>query len=392
MTSRRPRPDLDAIRAIRDSAGNVLEIKRSAEAYAASIDVLRQSAYLPSEVVRRGLIEIDASIARAAVDWRSQMLGTADIAREAATISSQVCEAVAARQTFQSDAMAGLRSVGLDILLPIRETAQRITELRADLSDPYRRLGAELQRTHQSLIDAIRPAALAASFDWGVRWKDLDERQREAATALQRDGWLLIPSWPVTLGQRLVAMRQREGKRALDSAVCAIYSQHRAASLRRMISEWMEFDEFRERRPIIREALALHREGRYKASIPTLLPHVEGVLVDVFAPGAGVVKIPKLYRDSIDEAHSHALLVEGFIAALEVVYGFEPFATTSPRRRKLHRHAILHGRSIKYASEANSLKVFMILDLVAWEARAKRRTAANGGVAEVPGTADRAHV
>ena len=131
------------------------------------------------------------------------------------------------------------------------------------------------------LADGPQSAALAASREWGQRAREWDARQRRIAAELRRDGWWIAPSWPVLLPARLVEIRRANGKRALNRAICEIYVRNRHREIRRMVASWMGDPAFNSRGPIIRDALADHVMGRYRVSIPTLLPLTEGIAVEV---------------------------------------------------------------------------------------------------------------
>jgi hypothetical protein len=321
---------------------------------------------------RAGLFAIDRSIVEAATGWRASLIDAPHLGQAVNAVGGSVAAAIAARQTFLSDGLEALRQAGWDTRLGITGGAEYLDQLRSQLGESYRIFARHAEITHEVLLGALRPAAAAATLDWGRRWREFDNRQRHFATELQRDGWMVLPDWPVNRSGRLVALRRREGKVALNRAICGLYNANDHRALRRMVEAWNDEPAFRSRRPIIREALKLHREGRFKASIPMLLPHVEGVLADVFAPGTQQVNAATLYKEGVDADRLQGLLVEGLVQTLELVYGYLPFAAFRPRSRRLHRHAIAHGRALNYGSEVNSLKVFLLLDHVAAEVRSKR--------------------
>jgi len=334
-----------------------------------------------ADLTERLTRDFDAAIAEAGHGWRNQLLQAAEVGVVARMVGAAVGEAVAARQTLLSEAFAGLRASGIQVTLPIRDTAAHLVALQSQLGPAYQEQLTRASETNRALFQAFRGVSRAAARDWATRWRALSERQRADAQGLQADGWPLIPDWPVSTPSRLVALRRREGKRALDRAICDLYRANRHRALRGQVDAWKALPGFRERKSVIAEALALHREGRYKSSIPTLLPHIEGILVDVFAPGSGLVKVPDLYRQNLAPERAQSLLTEGLIASLEAVYGFTPFATTKPRGQRLHRHAILHGRVVRYATEANSLRVFFMLDLIASDVRARASESTQPGLA-----------
>lgn len=337
---------------------------------------IAESGLRASEMVRAayppGMLAFDRSITEAADLWRRRLIGAEDFAKSAGSIGASVSEAVAARQTLMSSSMTSLRLAGLETRLEITGVAEQLARLTREIGEPYRIFARQLELTNKILADGLRSAAVTAAIEWGQRYRELNERQRQLHAELRSDGWPVAPSWPMSRPARLVALRRAEGKRALDRAVCVIYSANDYRELRMVVDSCMDEPSFKSRRAIIREALDLHIAGRYRSSIPTLLPHVEGIAVDVFAPGSRTSDPRKLYEAGGDPDGVERLLAEGLVAVFDLLYVWTSFATVSPRTRRLNRHLILHGRTVSYGSEANSLKVFLALDLLASEARAKR--------------------
>jgi hypothetical protein len=320
-----------------------------------------------------GLLSIDRSIREAVNAWQGQLLRAKDLNIATNAVSRSVAEALASRQTHMSDTVRTLATAGVVLKPGILSTGRALQELSAALESPFKEIARQTRATHLALVDALRPAALAAVSDWADTARLLSGRSRAALAALRRDGWWVAPSWDVTTSPRLVALRQEEGKRALDREICSMYREGNCRALREMVGSWDDEPAFRVRRAIIREALKLHRERRYKASIPMLLPLVEGIAVDVFAPGVSGKSPKNVYRDGVDPAELDQMFGEALLFTLGVLYESVPFATLNPRARTWNRHVVLHGRSINYASEANSLRVFLTLEQLAYQIRAKRR-------------------
>lgn len=344
------------------------------EALASGITPVLRNAEL-AEAIRAshaaGIGALEQSIAEATSGWRKALLEAAEVRLAVPPISSAIAEALAARQTYLSDSMAALRQASIQTILPLTGTAGVLAELQRSLQGPFQQIAEQAQLTNRLIYDALRPAAQAASYQWGLQARLRDELQRGYAEELQDSGWMLAPSWPMHLGYELVQIRWTKGKRALDRAVCSMYSENGHKLLRGTVESWMDVPAFRARRALLREGVKLHREGRWRPSIALVLPHVEGIAVEVFHPGAERVKHLELYRTGVDPDRLDGLIAEGLLAILDVLYGWVSFRSVKLRSRELRRHPILHGRTIAFGSEPNSLRVFLALDLLAAEARAK---------------------
>ena len=89
------------------------------------------------------------------------------------------------------------------------------------------------------------------------------------------------------------------------------------------------------------------------------MPSIEGVVADAFGLGrqtriaAGLGALIDVV-DGLDAiAHDVA------IGRLTYLYGPVDFPATSVLSPRLNRHLILHGRTVRYGREANSLKVLL---------------------------------
>jgi hypothetical protein len=102
-----------------------------------------------------------------------------------------------------------------------------------------------------------------------------------------------------------------------------------------------------------------------------LLPLVEGIAREEF-PTPAKKNVPKAVRTVLEGAELDEIETAATLAALEALYQNYSPDLTPPRTRKLNRHSILHGHALSYGAEANSLRVFGILDLLHSQALAKR--------------------
>lgn len=283
--------------------------------------------------------------------WRSQLLrGHEEAIRSVAgSMSSVIADnnlaALAARAVPPSVVGEGLQRA-------IRElTATYTTGLGAQLRD--------------SVIKSIRPVALAASAAMMERLKASTEIERDYEDALRRMGWWLPPSvsmqffWEVG---RLADERERVRLR------WAMADYAKSREFGRTVEGWMDLDVFKDRRRFIRDGLRDHRKGRYRVSIPTLLPHIEGIAIAAFDPTStgGPRHLITTASNIYDPVMGQAM-----VEAVGVLWENRAFDAFSPRA--LNRHFILHGRSTGYATEENSVKVLFALDLLASVIEESRR-------------------
>jgi hypothetical protein len=244
-------------------------------------------------------------------------------------------------------------------------------------------LSAALKKLSESSVVGI---ATKRHFDrWIVDFKphlkdlfDLVERlarEREdiaegSAAFVERYGWPLPLALPPSALQQIIALTGRT-KPEVRKALVSVFAPKTQAFLYSR-DALMESEPFQSRkRPIEQAVRALRRKDHY-AAICTMLPLIEGVLIDVafgghFA-GKGAVKkaLDKLAPPgSVEETWAlqmiEALLLSG-AGGVALFSNFDRKDYGVPgERRQLNRHAILHGSARRYGSQENGLKLFLLL-------------------------------
>lgn len=142
---------------------------------------------------------------------------------------------------------------------------------------------------------------------------------------------------------------------------------------------------FRERARLVDRAGEHHLEGRYDASVPLLLAHIEGIVIDVTE---GKKYFTKRQSQKADVVNPQDLAgIEACMAALQGAYSEDVPVTQA--RGTLSRHGILHGRELAYDTRINSAKTWSVMDAVVhWavphshalaDARRTARETANSG-------------
>lgn len=225
--------------------------------------------------------------------------------------------------------------------------------------------------SNSRILSIVTDATRVSLTEWVTRLSHHFERQADAR--VRRHGWWTLPSWSdqelTNFGESAHTMTKRQFRRH----VCDYYRRNRMRALRRMVDGWMDLRSYRDRRGILREAIASHGDRRFRVAIPALLPVVEGVASEEFPLPRRKTSVPTAVRALLDEAELEEIETAATLTALEALYeGFERGVT--PRRSgAVRRHPILHGYSIRYGGEANSLHVFFVLDLLHAQAITRRR-------------------
>lgn len=230
------------------------------------------------------------------------------------------------------------------------------------------------ERAVRDVAPAVGRGLLAVSQVAAVTYAEhLNAQYRRSGQILRDRGWWALASWSDEQLERYAGLASSQPATSLNRALCEDYRDHGGRELRRMVERWWDAPALKVRRPIILDAVQDHLAGRYRVSIPTLLPSIEGSVADTFALGrrTSVTTGLESMTDIVDGLDAIALDVA--IGSLTFLYGTVDFPSTSPLSPRLNRHLILHGRTVRYGSEANSLKVLLHLDELHTQITTKRQ-------------------
>lgn len=213
---------------------------------------------------------------------------------------------------------------------------------------------------------------------------EAQEASQLLSDPITKAGFWIPPSAPVGLITQLKSLTEdgTATPESIRAAIVLYYENDDFYALKEMVSDWSNNPYFRKRMHIINDAVTVHMAGQYTLSIPALLPLVEGILTSMIGPrrfpGTGRWvgdAIENMLDAFLSEVRKDAVLayVTGY-----ALYGEIPPAYRTPEkypiwledkglegRQSLQRHAILHGLQFDYHSKENSLRAFLILDVLA---------------------------
>ncbi|MFO3788123.1 hypothetical protein ACKOKD_05155 [Bacillus mojavensis] len=132
-----------------------------------------------------------------------------------------------------------------------------------------------------------------------------------------------------------------------------------------MLMHWESRAVLQKRLPIIRNAIKAHKQQMYFASIPTLLPQLEGLVADCFQHKGSMnsVKMKKylecflIEKVTQDSYTFKDILYDYYIQNILVRFEHGKDITSD-----ISRHAILHGGDVNYGKQINSLKLILLFD------------------------------
>ena len=154
------------------------------------------------------------------------------------------------------------------------------------------------------------------------------------------------------------------------------------AELHRFVNSWEDNPIFAPRMRFIKDALDAHIGGKFTLSVPVLLAQAEGIASDILDTPAG--DPTRLLKEVINEDQGNSLSVVSRDIFLRFVISPAGFGSTKSSRQdfttanysnwlrskgvsedqSLNRHGILHGVHLNYASKENSIRAFLLLDML----------------------------
>ncbi len=163
---------------------------------------------------------------------------------------------------------------------------------------------------------------------------------------------------------RIVEEYERDGLDHVKGMIeSAMVKWHDKLYLKQMFRGWAKSSLLQPRLHILKAAMEAHFRGEYVLAIPALLSQIEGVVVS----GLGISGRMnyKKFESLINSLLHEPIAIKGKNESLRrFVTGkfMAPFLHGQPIAASPSRHAILHGADLHYGSEANSLKLILLME------------------------------
>ena len=195
--------------------------------------------------------------------------------------------------------------------------------------------------------------------------EDYDRDICEFEYALIAANWPPIEGAPPTFVGTVVRTHREQGVFTLRGTLNQIVpSYYDEKGLQCLLEKWKQFPFLQRRIPILSQVISCHSSGNFALSINRCFSEIEGII-------AGAVRITG-YFSTAALKKQYTLLAQKLyptdLAALLAKNVFNPlyaeFRWGDDVSPELLRHAIMHGASIEYGTEINSLRAILILDHV----------------------------
>lgn len=230
-------------------------------------------------------------------------------------------------------------------------------------------------KDYSRLIDTISPALTR----FVLQYQEYLKQKNISAPFIECGLWL-TPSMTPAIVKVIVDKYEQGKKRAIVALIEGFYRRNNHENLRRAVISWIPYGFFSPRMHIFRDALDAHISRKWTLTVPTLLPHIEGIAGEILLESGLPLKNDSIIADKGYKTYPSYLY--GHLAASKVtptmdviinslleylegtLYSYKDFKDYPKIRRlpKLNRHAILHGYQVNYATRLNSLRCFLALD------------------------------
>jgi len=203
-------------------------------------------------------------------------------------------------------------------------------------------------------------AKLLASLEpmWDMA-KPLKENYKKTQKYLFAEGWYLGGDMPVPNYETLAKLVDEGCHADIEEAMCE-WARSKLDGIANRA------ETFAHRAHIIRDAIDAHRAGTYSLSIPVLFAQSDGIAYEIIGNELFRGKPLKALKDTLNRLYGF-LLSELSDMLLDLLRLKSPFYTCSTKKELkcggifARRNGILHGSQLNYASEANSLRVIVLL-------------------------------
>lgn len=125
---------------------------------------------------------------------------------------------------------------------------------------------------------------------------------------------------------------------------------------------WLEIEWLRPRFGILHESMLSYFDGRFFSAVSTLLPQIEGIIVDRGSTIGYVSQreVRRIGESLLDESGDFSL--DDAVRMFYVECVLDSFQHGQSIRSPLSRHAILHGADTRYGTKLNALRCILFFD------------------------------
>ncbi|MGP1680647.1 MAG: hypothetical protein ACTS6J_26280 [Burkholderiales bacterium] len=269
---------------------------------------------------------------------------------------------------------------GMAPVIALSKAAERSVRRYEEMQENFRksfepfqamiaRMDAQARRFHESIQKAIRNSGI--DFEVIARAMEEDKARFPGEMRIMAEhGWYVQP--------RMTPRQHRE--------ICRALAETRTAEVEAALVNYFEaeLEEIEKtlcrntpnRARLLRSAFAAHRRKDFAASIPLMLAQADGICRDY--TGGHLFADRKTLQAWVKAGKPSMLMYFAALVEVTPIIASEKVRASNPVA--FNRHAIMHGESIDYDSEANGARAVSLLVYIDWvlgeitrSERAKRR-------------------
>lgn len=251
----------------------------------------------------------------------------------------------------------------------LRNMGLRLSELFSSSMEPLRKfqesvvksftISEELRKSFRELAEKIK----FSNINLNLNYDDFTEDGKEAVKRMIKNGWYFSGHLPFTFDE-LIDVEANE----LDRMLYAFYDEESD----RIFSEIIEA--FPSRKVILQKIQKAYLAGEYELSIPVMLIQSDGIAFELFGESlyskvsvtenGERVSRPKVRNQSKIHFGEDSILDILFFVQLNEVGLLNKSFKQDEEVTYFNRHAVIHGKSIDYATKENSLRCIAILSFL----------------------------
>lgn len=317
-----------------------------------------------TNILQLKLIELQNSIPKIGVEmeFASKMLKLHSV--EFDKIISNINST---NEVLMSSNINGIRSIILETQIGQRLLENQLKGLKQSLNlgtkVNYGEKLISFDNLYKSVLNEIKPFIIDLNSVILSR-NSIKESIKNKAMKMNSFDWWIISSLPIGIVDEIDKYNEKLDRDKVDCIMCNFYSENNFEELDKFIDKWIKLNYFKNRIDILRDSIEVHKLGKYTLTVPTLIPIIEGVIREFMLDkysifSEGFKPIYRGFKDKVDELSN--FLVSYVIACIDKLYcRFNPIKPNEVD--DFSRHKISHGLATEYASEANSLKIILLLD------------------------------
>lgn len=213
-----------------------------------------------------------------------------------------------------------------------------------------------------AVAEAVQKVVAPALEQFEDSMRALPPRTREALLLLGSHGWFMDLEWTMP---QLWALKEAllEGDVVQVEKELVEHFEGRLEDIEQSLAE-----KFPRRARILRAALGAHRRKEYELSIPVLFAQTDGICKEM-ANGYLFIRERTGRKPEISIYVEQVFTDALKMALLSPLCIILPIGASQKQRMAetelLNRHAILHGESLTYGTQTNSLKAVSLINYVA---------------------------